>query len=177
MMKNMGSVDRILRLIVGIALVLFALFGPAEITWKWIAWIGVVPIVNLEWIQKIHRDTHKRGYSQEAVVETIINRMDDYVHDIVPQFSHTHINFQRIPLVDTSNPFVVRDVPTEDESMLVIRFRDQSEVDFPYLLQVISGSSLSRHDTLVIPGTKMPLAMDLIVRPMVQRLMARKPFA
>jgi phosphoribulokinase len=133
--------------------------------------------VNLEWIQKIHRDTHKRGYSQEAVVETIINRMDDYVHDIVPQFSHTHINFQRIPLVDTSNPFVVRDVPTEDESMLVIRFRDQSEVDFPYLLQVISGSSLSRHDTLVIPGTKMPLAMDLIVRPMVQRLMARKPFA
>ena len=139
--------------------------------------IGVVPIVNLEWIQKIHRDTHKRGYSQEAVVETIINRMDDYVHDIVPQFSHTHINFQRIPLVDTSNPFVVRDVPTEDESMLVIRFRDQSEVDFPYLLQVISGSSLSRHDTLVIPGTKMPLAMDLIVRPMVQRLMARKPFA
>ena len=139
--------------------------------------IGVVPIVNLEWIQKIHRDTHNRGYSQEAVVETIINRMDDYVHDIVPQFSHTHITFQRIPLVDTSNPFVVRDVPTEDESMLVIRFRDPSDVEFPYLLQVISGSSLSRHDTLVIPGTKMPLAMDLIVRPLVQQLMARKPFA
>ncbi|WP_417545291.1 phosphoribulokinase [Marinobacter sp.] len=139
--------------------------------------IGVVPIVNLEWIQKIHRDTYQRGYSQEAVVATIINRMDDYVHDIVPQFSHTHINFQRVPLVDTSNPFVVRDVPTEDESMLVIRFRDASEVDFSYLLQAIPNSTLSRHDTLVIPGPKMALAMDLIVRPMVQRLIARKSFA
>ncbi|SOB77722.1 phosphoribulokinase [Marinobacter sp. LV10R510-11A] len=139
--------------------------------------IGVVPIVNLEWIQKIHRDTHQRGYSQDAVVATIINRMDDYVRDIVPQFSHTHINFQRIPLVDTSNPFVVRDVPTEDESMLVIRFRDASEVDFSYLLQAIQNSTLSRHDTLVIPGTKMALAMDLIVRPMAQRLIAQKSFA
>lgn len=139
--------------------------------------IGVVPIVNLEWIQKIHRDTHQRGYSEEAVVATILNRMDDYVHDIVPQFSHTHINFQRIPLVDTSNPFVVRDVPSEDESMIVIRFRDASEVDFSYLLQAIQNSTLSRHDTLVIPGTKMALAMDLIVRPMVQRLIVQKTLA
>jgi phosphoribulokinase len=139
--------------------------------------VGVVPIVNLEWIQKIHRDTNIRGYSQDAVVETIINRMDDYVHDIVPQFSHTHVNFQRIPLVDTSNPFVVRDVPTEDESMVVIRFRDSSEVDFPYLLQMIAGSHLSRYDTLVIPGTKLSLAMDLIMRPLVLELMAHKPFA
>lgn len=139
--------------------------------------IGVVPIVNLEWIQKIHRDTNKRGYSQEAVVQTIINRMEDYVQDIVPQFSHTHINFQRIPLVDTSNPFIARDVPTEDESMVVIHFRDATDVDFGWLLQAIPESRLSRHDTLVIPGTKMALAMDLIVRPMVQRLMAGKPFA
>lgn len=139
--------------------------------------IGVVPIVNLEWIQKIRRDTHQRGYSEEAVVKTIINRMDDYVHDIVPQFSHTHINFQRIPLVDTSNPFVVREVPTEDESLIVIRFRDPSDVDFPYLLQMIAGSTVSRHDTLVIPGTKLSLAMDLITRPMVLRLVAGKTFA
>ncbi|GAA0844633.1 phosphoribulokinase [Marinobacter szutsaonensis] len=138
--------------------------------------IGVVPIVNLEWIQKIHRDTHKRGYSQEAVVQTIINRMDDYVHDIVPQFSHTHINFQRVPLVDTSNPFVVRDVPTEDESMVVIRFRDPSEVKFTQLLQLIAGSTVSRHDTLVVPGPKMALAMDLVLRPMVQRLMSRRTY-
>ncbi|MDY6814475.1 MAG: phosphoribulokinase [Pseudomonadota bacterium] len=139
--------------------------------------IGVVPIVNLEWIQKIHRDTHKRGYSQEAVVQTIINRMDDYVHDIVPQFAHTHINFQRVPLVDTSNPFVARDVPTEDESMVVIRLRDPSEVKLTRLLQLISGSTVSRYDTLVVPGPKMALAMDLVLRPMVQRLMNRKACA
>lgn len=139
--------------------------------------IGVVPIVNLEWIQKIHRDTHQRGYSQEAVVETILNRMDDYVRDIVPQFSHTHINFQRIPLVDTSNPFIARDVPSEDESMVVIHFRNTREVDFRWLLQAIPQSSLSRHDTLVIPGPKLALAMDLILRPMVQQLMAAKAFA
>jgi phosphoribulokinase len=139
--------------------------------------IGVVPIVNLEWIQKIHRDTHKRGYSQEAVVQTIINRMEDYVHDIVPQFSHTHINFQRVPLVDTSNPFVVRDVPSEDESMVVICFRDPTEIDFVRLLQLIPGSQLSRHDTLVIPGPKMGLALDLIVRPIIQRLLLRRAYA
>ncbi|WP_404365314.1 phosphoribulokinase [Marinobacter sp.] len=139
--------------------------------------IGVVPIVNLEWIQKIRRDTHYRGYSEEAVVKTIINRMDDYVRDIVPQFSHTHVNFQRIPLVDTSNPFVVREVPTEDESLVVIRFREPSSVDFPYLLRMIHDSKVSRHDTLVIPGTKLSLAMDLIMRPMVVDLMAHKPFA
>ncbi|MFO8142769.1 MAG: phosphoribulokinase [Marinobacter sp.] len=139
--------------------------------------IGVVPIVNLEWIQKIHRDTNRRGYSEEAVVQTIINRMEDYVHDIVPQFARTHINFQRIPLVDTSNPFIAREVPTEDESMVVIHFRDYTDVDFAWLLQVIPQSSLSRHDTLVIPGPKMALAMDLILRPMVQKLIADKTFA
>ncbi len=139
--------------------------------------IGVVPIVNLEWIQKIHRDTHKRGYSTDAVVTTILNRMDDYVHAIVPQFSQTHVNFQRIPLVDTSNPFVIRQVPSDDESLLVIRFREPADIDFPYLLQMVTDSRMSRPDTLVVPGTKLALAMDLIMRPMVNELMAQKPFA
>lgn len=138
--------------------------------------IGVVPIVNLEWIQKIHRDTQSRGYSKEAVVNTIVNRMDDYVRCIVPQFSNTHINFQRVPMVDTSNPFVMSDVPTDDESMVVIHFRQYSEVDFPYLLQMINGSFISRQDTLVIPGNKMPLAMDLIIRPRVKELMAHRVY-
>ncbi len=136
--------------------------------------IGVVPIVNLEWIQKIHRDTQSRGYSKEAVVNTIVNRMDDYVRCIVPQFSNTHINFQRVPMVDTSNPFVMSDVPTDDESMVVIHFRQYSEVDFPYLLKMICGSFISRQDTLVIPGNKMSLAMDLIIRPRVKELMAHR---
>ena len=44
--------------------------------------IGVVPMVNLEWIQKIHRDTAGRGYSIEAVTQTILRRMHDYVNYI-----------------------------------------------------------------------------------------------
>ncbi|MFX7265509.1 phosphoribulokinase, partial [Acinetobacter baumannii] len=67
--------------------------------------IGVVPIVNLEWIQKIHRDRNLRGYSEEAIVDTILRRMPDYVKYICPQFSSTDVNFQRVPTVDTSNPF------------------------------------------------------------------------
>ena len=139
--------------------------------------IGMVPIINLEWIQKIYRDTTYRGYSEEAVVDTILKRMEDYVHHIVPQFSHTDINFQRVPTVDTSNPFVMRDVPSDDESMIVIHFKKHRRVDFPYFLQMIPNSFISRHDTLVIPGNKMPLAMDLIVRPMVLELMEHKAFS
>jgi transketolase N-terminal domain/subunit len=84
--------------------------------------IGVVPVINLEWIQKLWRDKHVRGYSTEAVTDTILRRMPDYVHYIVPQFAHTHVNFQRVPVVDTSNPFIARDIPSADESMCVIRF-------------------------------------------------------
>ncbi|MCP5209517.1 MAG: phosphoribulokinase [Hahellaceae bacterium] len=139
--------------------------------------IGMVPIINLEWIQKIHRDTKFRGYSEEAVVNTILKRMDDYVHHIVPQFTHTDINFQRVPTVDTSNPFIVRDVPTDEQSMVVIHFKQHRLVDFPYFLQMISGSFISRHDTLVIPGHKMSLAMDLIIRPKVLEMMEHKAFS
>ncbi|MFN7195749.1 MAG: phosphoribulokinase, partial [Hylemonella sp.] len=68
--------------------------------------IGVVPVINLEWIQKLWRDKHQRGYSTEAVTDTILRRMPDYINYIVPQFAHTHVNFQRVPVVDTSNPFI-----------------------------------------------------------------------
>jgi len=63
--------------------------------------VGVVPIINLEWIQKLHRDKSMRGYSTGAVVDTVLRRMPDYVNYICPQFSRTHINFQRVPTVDT----------------------------------------------------------------------------
>ncbi|PID41671.1 MAG: phosphoribulokinase [Proteobacteria bacterium] len=138
--------------------------------------IGVVPIINLEWIQKIHRDTLYRGYSHELVVDTIITRMDDYVRDIVPQFAHTDINFQRVPMVDTSNPFAIKDVPLDSESMVVIHFKKHQDVNFPYLVQMIQGAFISRHDTLVIPGHKMPLAMDLIIRPIILEMLAHKTF-
>lgn len=134
--------------------------------------IGVVPIVNLEWIQKIHRDTSVRGYSPEAVTDTILRRLPDYVHYITPQFSRTDINFQRVPTVDTSNPFIARDIPTLDESFVVIRFREprKTQVDFPCLLNMIDGSFMSRRNSIVVPGGKMGLAMELIIQPLVERL-------
>lgn len=136
--------------------------------------IGVVPIVNLEWIQKIHRDRNLRGYSEEAVVDTILRRMPDYVKYICPQFSETHVNFQRVPTVDTSNPFVARDIPTADESMLVIRFAKPKGIDFPYLLSMLKDSFMTRPNTIVCPGVKMALAMQLIFTPMIWQLMDRK---
>jgi phosphoribulokinase len=136
--------------------------------------IGVVPIINLEWIQKLHRDKKVRGYSQEAIVDTILRRMPDYVNYICPQFSRTDVNFQRVPTVDTSNPFIARDVPSADESMLVIRFRNPKGIDFPYLLSMLHDSFMSRPNTIVCPGGKMPLAMQLIFTPMIWQLMDRK---
>ncbi len=138
--------------------------------------VGVVPIVNLEWIQKIHRDTAARGYSAEAVTDTILRRMHDYVHYITPQFSRTDINFQRVPTVDTSNPFIARDIPTPDESFVVIRFRDPTtlEVDFPYLLSMIHDSFMSRRNTIVVPGGKMGFAMELVFSPLIEAMLKKR---
>jgi len=136
--------------------------------------VGVVPIVNLEWIQKLHRDRHQRGYSQEAVVDTILRRMPDYVNHICPQFSRTHVNFQRVPTVDTSNPFIAKDIPSADESMVVIRFANPKGIDFPYLISMLQNSWMSRPNNIVVPGGKMGLAIEFIFTPMVLRLMDRK---
>ncbi len=134
--------------------------------------IGVVPVINLEWIQKIHRDTSQRGYSEEAVMDTIQRRMHDYVHFIVPQFQHSDINFQRVPIVDTSDPIIARDIPSPDESLVVIRFRNPKDfdVDFPYLLSMLHDSWMTRRNTLIIPGGKMGLAMELILEPIIDRM-------
>ncbi|MEP6547021.1 MAG: phosphoribulokinase [Gammaproteobacteria bacterium] len=136
--------------------------------------IGVVPIINLEWIQKLHRDQHVRGYSQDAVVETILRRMPDYVNYICPQFSRTHVNFQRVPTVDTSNPFIAKDVPSADESMVVIRFANPKHIDFPYLISMLHNSWMSRPNNIVVPGGQMGLAMQFIFTPMILRLMDLK---
>ncbi len=132
--------------------------------------IGVAPTVNLEWIQKISRDMQGRGYSIESVTKTILRRMYDYVHYITPQFSRTHVNFQRVPTVDTSNPFVVRDVPRPEESFVVIRMADAAHLNVPYLLAMIEDSFQSRPDTIVVPGTKMEYAMRLILTPVIRDL-------
>jgi phosphoribulokinase len=136
--------------------------------------VGVVPIMNLEWIQKLHRDKVARGYSHEAVVDTILRRMSNYVNYLCPQFALTHINFQRVPVVDTSDPFIARSVPTMDESLLVIAFKDPGEIDFPYLRAMLHDSFMSRPNTIVCPGGKMALAMELIFMPMVSKLMDRR---
>ncbi|MBY0577609.1 MAG: phosphoribulokinase [Burkholderiales bacterium] len=136
--------------------------------------IGVVPIVNLEWIQKIHRDAAERGYSAEATVDTIMRRMPDYINYITPQFSQTHVNFQRVPTVDTSNPFIARDIPTPDESFVVVRFRDPHGVDFPYFLSMIHDSFMSRANTLVVPGGKMSFALEVILTPIMHEMIQSK---
>lgn len=136
--------------------------------------IGVVPVINLEWIQKIHRDRSTRGYSTEAVMDVILRRMPDYVRYIVPQFSQTAINFQRVPIVDTSNPFIARWIPTPDRSMLVIRFANPRGIDFPYLLSMIHDSFMSRPNSIVVPGNKLDLAMQLILTPLILQLVERK---
>ncbi|ANB35303.1 phosphoribulokinase [Rhodovulum sulfidophilum] len=134
--------------------------------------IGVVPVINLEWIQKIHRDKEKRGYTTEAIRDVILRRMYAYVHCICPQFTETDINFQRVPVVDTSNPFVARWIPTADESLVVIRFKNPRGIDFSYLVSMIHGSWMSRANSIVIPGGKLDLAMQLILTPMINRLVS-----
>ncbi|WP_133648761.1 phosphoribulokinase [Paraburkholderia flava] len=136
--------------------------------------IGVVPIINLEWIQKLHRDQTMRGYSHEAVVDTILRRMPDYVNYICPQFSRTHVNFQRVPTVDTSNPFIAREIPQPDESFVVIRFARPKGIDFQYLLTMLHDSFMSRPNVIVVPGGKMGLAMQLIFTPMILQLLDRR---
>jgi phosphoribulokinase len=136
--------------------------------------VGVVPIINLEWIQKIHRDKAQRGYSTEAVMDTILRRMPDYVHYICPQFGQTHVNFQRVPTVDTSNPLIANDIPNLDESFMVIRFADPHGIDFAYLLSMLHDSFMSRPNIIVCPGGKMGLAMQIIFTPMILQLLDKK---
>ena len=136
--------------------------------------VGVVPTINLEWIQKLLRDKTARGYSTEAVVDTVLRRMPDYVNYITPQFSRTHVNFQRVPTVDTSNPFIAQDIPTPDESFVVIRFANPKGIDFPYLLSMVQGSFMSRPNIIVVPGGKMELAMQLIFTPLILRMMENR---
>ena len=138
--------------------------------------IGVVPVINLEWIQKIHRDTQTRGYSEEVVMDTILRRMHDYVHYIIPQFQHKDINFKRVLVVDTSDPIIARDIPMPDESLVVIRFKNPARfnVDFPYLLQMLDRSWMSRRNSIVVPGGKMGLAIELILTPILQNIIEER---
>jgi len=136
--------------------------------------IGVVPAMNLEWIQKIHQDTHPDCKNQGGASDGILQRLQDYIYFMVPQFSLTDINFQRMPIVDTSNPFDQRPVPTEDESIIVVRFREPKKYDFPQMLERIEGAFMSRSNTMVIKGGQLQLALDVICSPIIEDLLGRK---
>ena len=44
---NVGLVDRTIRIIVGLALIAFAIpVGFPHVGWNWVGWIGVIPIVT-----------------------------------------------------------------------------------------------------------------------------------
>jgi phosphoribulokinase len=138
--------------------------------------IGVCPTINLEWVQKIHRDTHERGYSQEDVKFTIYRRMYDYMHYILPQFAVTNINFQRIPLTDTSNPFCVNNIPTFDQSLVMIHFLEpKPSVAYKLDLKgLIDGTMITGFNTLVVPGGKMMYAMELILTERILSLIKQR---
>ena len=135
--------------------------------------IGVVPVINLggsgSCIATAVTRLHRRGGHRP-----ILRRMPDYIHIICPQFTETDINFQRVPTVDTSNPFIARWIPTPDESMVVIRLKNPRGIDFPYLLSMIPNSFMSRANSIVIHGSKLDLAMQLILTPLILQLMERK---
>jgi phosphoribulokinase len=135
--------------------------------------IGIVPAINLEWIQTIHRDIAKGQRGEAEAVELILRRMDDYLHFIVPQFGLTDINIQRIPLVDTSDPFIARDVPTPDESALVVHFRDSERHDFPDLLRRLPGAVMTRSTTMLVPGGELKQVLEVICAPLLAGLMGR----
>jgi len=138
--------------------------------------IGVCPTINLEWVQKINRDTAERGYTPDDVKDTIYRRMYDYMHFILPQFSKTNINFQRIPLTDTSNPFCATSIPTADQSLVMIHFlAPKPSVEYKINLKgLIEGAMLTGFNTLVIPGGKMMYAMELILTQTIIDLMKRR---
>lgn len=141
--------------------------------------IGVAPVVNIEWMQKIYRDTSERPYSVGQVRDVIMERMDDYIEYIVPQFHRTHVNFQRIPLVDTSDPFSTQTEvapmgPAPEDSLVITHVRHKDIEDLSKIVDQIEGAWLQNDTTMICSGTQMVKAMDIIMTPIIQSLIAKK---
>lgn len=140
--------------------------------------IGVAPSINIEWMQKIYRDTAERPYSVQQVRDIILERMPDYIETIVPQFHRTHINFHRVPLIDTSDPFSTMSPdapmgPAPEDSLIICHVRHQ-EVNLEEVKAKIPGAFLQNAETLVCNGQYMVDAMDLMMTPIIQNLIAKK---
>ncbi len=141
--------------------------------------IGVAPTTNLEWIQKIRRDSAERGYSHQEVVNTIVRRMPDYVTYISPQFSRTDVNFQRIPIIDTANPFDVQEIPTIDQSLVIVHLRrpEKFTLNIDELRERIQDSFSIKSNQLIMPADKMVFAMELLLTPVINMLLGKPSVA
>ena len=68
-------------------------------------------------------------------------------------------------------------IPAPHESFVVINFNNGFTTDFPRLLSLIPGSQMTRPKTLIIPGGKLTYAMEVILTPLVHKLMEGKRLA
>jgi phosphoribulokinase len=59
---------------------------------------------------------------------------------------------------------------------VVIRFRNPNKFnpDFTDLLSMLQGSFMSRRNTMVVPGGKMGMAMEVIVGPIIENLLKKR---
>jgi hypothetical protein len=47
MVRNVGPIDRALRIVFGLVLVAYALkLGLPDTGWNWVGWVGVVPLLT-----------------------------------------------------------------------------------------------------------------------------------
>lgn len=47
MSKNVGRIDRLVRVVVGLVLIAYAVpIGFPDTGWNWVGWIGVVPLLT-----------------------------------------------------------------------------------------------------------------------------------
>ena len=134
--------------------------------------IGVAPNVNLEWIQKIQRDSAERGYSHSDIINTIVRRMPDYATYIAPQFSRSDVNFQRVPIVDTSNPFDFQEIPDSHESVVIVNIcrPEKFTLSIDELRESIDSSFNLKANQLVMPAEKMVFAMEILLTPIIKML-------
>ena len=136
--------------------------------------IGVVPAINLQWAQRIHHERVLSNRPAEQTTEHIVQQLQDYIHFIVPQFSLSDINFQRMPVVDTSNPFDLDRVPADYESVLVVSFREPDKHDVASYARRIPRARLSGRKSLLIPGGQLQHALDVICAPIIETLIAAR---
>ena len=137
--------------------------------------IGVVPVINLEWIQKLHRDRSARGYSDRGR-----DRHDPAAHARLRELHLPAVHRDRHQLparADGRHLEPVHRALDPDAGRIDggdPLLQNPRGIDFPYLLSMIPHSFMSRANSIVIPGGKLDLAMQLILTPLILQLIERK---